>query len=385
MNLGIITEYNPLHNGHIFHLEESKKISNRQYTVAVMSGDFVQRGETSFLNKYIRTKMALLSGVDIVLMLPVVFSSQSSERFAYGSIKTLEATGIVDCFSFGSEIGDINILKKYAEFLNNPTKEYREKLKNNLKLGYSYPKARELSLESIFPNNILNNPNNILGIDYLRFNQKLKPYTITRKGESYHSKNVNQLFPSASGIRESIKKTGEIPKMAMAPFIEKIILENKDNFSEYNKLSNIFHYILISTPMDELLKIVDLNQELLNRLIYVSKTHFLLSDIAHNVKCKNYTFTRIKRVINNIILNITNTHAKIEYIRVLGFKKESSFLISELTKKASVPVIINSKDYKNLNEKGIQMYKKDLFAWDIYNLTTNYNYKSDLEISIIKI
>lgn len=385
MSLGIITEYNPLHNGHIYHLNKSKEITGRQKTICVMSGDFVQRGETSLLNKYIRTKMALQSGIDIVLMLPVCFSCQSSERFAFGSIKTLEKTNIVDCFSFGSEIGHIDILKKYADFLNNPSHEYTENLKKNLQAGLSYPSAREKSLKLFFHDNVLKNPNNILGIDYLRFNEKLKPYTFKRMGSDYHSMDFNTDMPSATAIRQAIKSDAHIPE-GMPKYVQDMIFKNRNSFSNYDRLSQIFHYILFTKSKENLLKIVDLNEELLNRIIEVSKRNFLISDIAINTKCKNYTFTRIKRVINNIILNITNVQNDIKYIRVLGFKKESSHLISDLCKKADVPVIVNVKDYKTkLEAEGIQMFEKDLLAWDIFNLTVDYKYKSEFKNGIIKI
>lgn len=384
LNLGIITEYNPLHYGHILHLKKSKEISKREHTICVMSGDFVQRGETSFLSKHIRTKMALASGVDLVIMLPVVYSCQSSERFAFGSIKTLEKSGIVDSFSFGSESGNIDILKKYANFLNNPPRAYNENLKKHLNLGYSFPKAREESINQILGKNILNSPNNNLGVDYLRFNKKLTPYTIKRMGEDYHSSKIDNI-PSATGIREYIYSNNEIPENSVPDNIKKIIYENKMYISNYDKLSEIFHFILFTKTKEELLKIVDINEELLNRLTEESKKNLLISHIANHAKCKNYTYTRIKRVINNIILNITNIESEIKYIRVLGFNKKKDFLISKLMENSTVPVIMNTKEYKNkLDITGINMFEKDLLAWNMFNLTINYKYKSDLEMPIIK-
>ena len=172
--LGIIAEYNPFHNGHLYHLENSKKITGCEYTIAIISGNFTQRGSTSIVDKWQKTKMALSNGIDLVIELPTLYAISSSENFADGAIKILNSLNIVDYLAFGTETNDISKLDKIAEILSDEPTEYKSILSNELKKGISFPKARENAL-SIYLNNdeysnILSFPNNILGIEYLKKN-----------------------------------------------------------------------------------------------------------------------------------------------------------------------------------------------------------------------
>ena len=175
--VGLITEYNPFHNGHLYHLEKSKSITGCDYTVSVMSGNFLQRGEPALTDKWIRAKMAIDNGVDLVIELPTLYACQSAEFFAYGAIKLLDSLNVIDYVSFGSEVGSIKDLKKIASILVNEPKEFKDILRDTLKLGIAFPKARSqalkkyLTLKNITIDNvedILNNPNNILGIEYIK-------------------------------------------------------------------------------------------------------------------------------------------------------------------------------------------------------------------------
>lgn len=189
--LGIIAEYNPFHNGHLYHLEESKKISGASYTVAVMSGNFTERGNCAVIDKWSRTKMALKNGIDVVIELPLLYSISSAENFAEGAIKILDSLKVVDYLSFGSETSDIKLLDKIADVLYHEPKEYKGILSHELSKGLSFPKARENAL-MIYLNdiqkfsNVLSSPNNILGIEYLKAMKKLNcsfcPICIPRIG-----------------------------------------------------------------------------------------------------------------------------------------------------------------------------------------------------------
>ena len=178
-NLGIIAEYNPFHNGHLTHLIQSKKLCDSGYTVCIMSGNFTQRGVPAVIDKWERTKMALNNGVDMVIELPVIYSIASAENFAYGSIRILDSLKIIDFVSFGSECGKLDILEELVNVLYNEPKAYVTLLKHELSKGLSYPKARENAVLLYLNNirryaNILSNPNNILGIEYLKALKKLK-------------------------------------------------------------------------------------------------------------------------------------------------------------------------------------------------------------------
>ena len=183
--LGIVAEYNPFHNGHLYHLNESKKQSGADYSVCVMSGNFTQRGDTAIIDKWSRTEMALKNGIDLVIELPVVYSISSAENFAYGSMSVLDKLGIVDTVSFGSEVGDLTILDSIAEILCTEPKEYVSLLNHELSRGISFPKAREKALLMYLNDirkyaNVLSNPNNILGIEYLKALKRLSyvpPYS----------------------------------------------------------------------------------------------------------------------------------------------------------------------------------------------------------------
>lgn len=185
--LGIIAEYNPFHNGHLYHLIESKKITNSDFSIAVMSGNFTQRGDVSIVDKWEKAQMAINNGIDLVLELPTLYAISSAENFASGAIKLLNSLGIVDYLSFGSECNDISILSEVADVLANEPKEYKTLLSHELSRGVSFPKARERALMMYLNDvrryaNILSTPNNILGIEYLKALKKAKKsYT-----SSYH-------------------------------------------------------------------------------------------------------------------------------------------------------------------------------------------------------
>ena len=218
--LGLITEYNPFHNGHLYHLEESKKITNSDFTVVVMSGNYVQRGEPAIVDKWTRTKMALEAGADLVLELPVVYATSSAEFFAFGAISILHHSNITDCISFGSELGSIDLLSQIADFLFFESDHYKMKLKAYVSKGLAFPLARNKALISEFIdkkinipkeelNKILSSSNNILAIEYLKALKLLKSpievFTIKRQGASYNSTQLDSIFASATGIRNSLK------------------------------------------------------------------------------------------------------------------------------------------------------------------------------------
>ena len=211
--LGIIAEYNPFHNGHLYHLEQSKKLTGADYTIAIISGNFTQRGSTSLIDKWSKTKMALLNGVDLVIELPVLYAISSAENFACGAIKILNSLNIVNYLSFGSETSNIDILNKFADVLYNEPKEYQNLLSHELKKGLSFPKARENALLMYINDirnsvNILSSPNNILGIEYLKalkkYNSPIQPITISRLESDYNSTSFSNNIASATAIRNLV-------------------------------------------------------------------------------------------------------------------------------------------------------------------------------------
>ena len=218
--LGLITEYNPFHNGHLYHLEKSKELCSADYVVCVMSGNFIQRGEPAIVNKWARAEMAVLAGADLVLELPVVYAMASAEFFAYAAIKTLDSIGITDCICFGSESGEIETLDKIAEILCKEPPLFRTLLKEHLAEGKSFPVSRQSALIKYMACSgqietagdigfILEQSNNILGIEYLKalkkLGSKIKPYTIKRIDNEYGAQNLTGRISSATSIRKQFE------------------------------------------------------------------------------------------------------------------------------------------------------------------------------------
>ncbi|CDF57907.1 nucleotidyltransferase [Thermobrachium celere] len=384
---GIIVEYNPLHNGHVYHISKTKELTNCDALVAVMSGPFVQRGEPSFVDKWVRTKMALNSGVDLVIELPVIYSKSSAEGFAFGAVSTLDATGIIDNICFGSEIGDISALYKIAEILVYEPSNYKTYLKNFLKLGDSYPSARLkalnnyilyhnlLNVNDIDIENILNNSNNILGIEYiksiLKINSKIKPYTIKRIVNKYNQKNLTGNISSATAIRKNFMN--EEVKKSMPDFCYKMIkeqIENKNAPISLKDFEDIIFYILRTSDTKKLENIIDVNEGLENKLKQASEDTKDIYELIKTVKSKRYTQTRIQRILINILLNHTkDLNDKINnypnYIRVLGFNDKGRQLIKLMKKNAKVPIITNP------NKNDYNLLKLDIDAYDVYSLALN--------------
>ena len=220
--LGIVSEYNPFHNGHVHHLQISKQLTNTDFTVAVMSGNFVQRGDTAIVDKWTRAEMALKSGIDLVIELPTVYALSSAENFADGAVKILNSLGVVDFISFGSEIGEITPLLEVANVLYKEPKEFSSLITNQLRSGLSYPKAREIALSQFFGSSqkyssIVSNPNNILGVEYLkslkRHKSHIRPLTIKRDYADYNSTQEKSGIASATAIRTMIQNKKSIHRV----------------------------------------------------------------------------------------------------------------------------------------------------------------------------
>ncbi len=229
MVTGIVSEYNPFHNGHLHHINQIDG-----YKIAIMSGDFVQRGEIAFINKWARAEMAVKAGIDLVLELPTIYATSNAEFFSYGAISILNNLNIIDHISFGSECGNINMLNKVIH--NMSTKEYTTNLKKYINEGYSYPKASELALNFDFTFSA----NNILAIEYIKaintLNSKIIPTTIKRTND-YHSKELQEIS-SATSIRYHYRNNKEID-IAVPSYVNDMIKKENINYME-----DLFHYIV---------------------------------------------------------------------------------------------------------------------------------------------
>lgn len=384
--VGLVAEYNPFHNGHLYHIKKAKEITGADFIIVVMSGNYVQRGEPAFCDKYLRTSMALLNGASLVIEIPVMYATSSAEYFARAAVSLLESTGIVNSICFGSECGDIDSLTKIADVLVEEPPLYKSILKKHLDEGMSFPNARALAISHFtsLDKDILNNPNNILGIEYLKslkiLKSKMKPFTIAREISSYNSIDIENEISSATAIRHYSKKNDfnsiakTMPQNAFDIFVNSI--NNNDAPILFNNFSNIFHYIIKSYKNKQLMNILDVTEGLENRIVNCSNETFLISDIIDLIKTKRYTYTKIQRALLHILLDIKkndletfNKNGGPQYLRVLGFNKKCQCLLKEIEENALLPIITNLKyANKNLSELQLSMLNKELQSTDLYYL-----------------
>ena len=389
---GIIAEYNPFHNGHQYHIEETKTQTGADYVIAVMSGDFVQRGAPAFLDKYERTRAALSGGCDLVLELPVVYSAASAEFFASGAVHLLNRLGICDFLSFGSEEGSLNILSRFADILANEPKEYQQLLREQLKSGHSFPSAREHALSEYLNkymddvttsdnSGFLKGSNNILAMEYLKALRgtasNMKPATILRKNASYHDIELNGPIASASAVRHHILEHRDISKVSDVvanQTLHSLIEMSKQNyaFPDFDHLTPYLHSAMLSGRNPE--QYLDWDKDLSNRFRQLSWPTLSFTETADQLKSRNITHSRIHRALFHFILGIEKDRFQsqyernpIPYGRILGFRKESSHLIKEINQRGSIPLITKPASIHNhLKEEDSWMWEMDLNASRLY-------------------
>ena len=398
--LGIIAEYNPFHNGHLYHLEESKKITGSKYVVAVISGNFTQRGDTSIVDKWTKTKMALDNGCDLVIELPLIYSISSAENFAAGGVKILNSLKVVDYISFGAETSDVNILDKIANILYEEPKEYKSLLTSQLNKGMSFPKARQNAL-MMYLNDIrdyaetLSAPNNILGIEYIKSLKKLKskivPVPIERYETGYNDLSYTSDIASASAIRNIVKNGGFQPLKSLIPKTNFQLLTNQiklgQNVNDLSVFEKQIIYNLRVMSTSEIANLPDVSEGLEYALKKAANISNNLDDLIENIKSKRYTLTRIRRILLYSLLKLTKKDMEISkkvnpYIRVLGFNNKGKYLLSEAIKQnPRLEVITSVKKFldSSFNKNLINMLEKDILATNIYTIGYKNNSISNLD------
>ncbi len=392
--VGLVTEYNPFHNGHLYHLNKAMELTVADISVAVMSGDFVQRGEPAVLDKYTRTSMALNSGVNLVVELPVNYAVSSAESFAAGALKVLDYVK-ADSIAFGSESGDIERLSKLAHILcDNEDTLYKEISKYTAN-GISYAAARQKVVEKLTDKDtaaMLTSSNNILAVEYLKAiiknNYAIKPYTVQRQGDSYNDTDIRSEYASATALRENLKadniseyipvKAGlilssntnyiypdDITEALFTRLLDILFASNYDknvfieNVMQYPDVSKEIAGRLYKSAMDMITRTVPQRSE--------SKDNWAFSfgSLCEHIKTKEVPLSRIKRALVRITLGLDKKHmekyANEPYIRVLGFDKKGQEYLSYIRKTVEVPLITKTADYK-------EMLLDDIHAANIYNM-----------------
>ena len=369
---GIVSEYNPFHRGHEIHIRLTREKTGADLIICAMSGNFVQRGEPAVFDKWVRAACALKCGADAVVELPLLYSVQSAEGFASGSMAVLDAAG-ADCISFGCETDDLDSLAQIAKIFANESDEYKRLLKENLNKGMSFPKARMLAACINAPDEFIM-PNAILGIEYIKAIYKnglnIKPYVIKRIGQGYHSSEINGPIASATAIRSELNK-GNIEKAisvmpeVCADYIRPLLGHGLLPVSA-ELFDKELNYILRRGGTEYIKNLPDVSEGLENRIYAAASDFSTREQLIDKIKTKRYTYTRISRILICALLGINRsmvdeTNVKQEgYIRVLGVK--SPEVLSKLSSVCKVPMITGA-----VASSGYSI--ADIRAADIYALT----------------
>lgn len=388
--VGLITEYNPFHLGHRLHLNESLRLSGAERSVCVMSGSFVQRGEPAIVDKWTRARMAIDSGVDLVLELPFVFSTQSAEFFSYGAVRLLDSTNTVSHLAFGSEEGNIDVLEPIARLLASESEAFSNVLKNGLSYGLSFSRARSLAVAETMSKmgydpklieDTISKPNNILGIEYLKalikLESKIRPVTFKRIGHGYKDTSTHLGIASATAIRklllnEDFSLVQQLLPESSYNLLMKFFLENR-SFNSLENYSEIIRYVLRSKSMKELSHFMDMEIGLENRLKKISAESRSAESLVHKATTKRYPGTRIRRLLIHILTDLKTdliksaVSLKPEYVRVLASNSNGFEIINEIKRNSGLIVITKFSDTSpDLSNISKAMLEKEILATDLY-------------------
>lgn len=393
--VGIIAEYNPFHNGHAYHIAQAKEITGADYCIVIMSGNYVQRGIPAIMDKVLRTRAALMCGADLVIELPVHYSSASAEYFAAGAVSLLDRLGVTDCLCFGSECGSIEPLLHLCDILSSESAEFKSLLQKHLKAGSPYPKARNLALSEAFPQladelALLQHPNNILGVEYLNALRKrgsrITPYTISRKGADYHDASLNTAYSSALAIRNSLMQNSDIS--LLKEFIPASVYEDQKLFPLFpDDFSPLLAYKIIQEQDVGFSVYFDIDKDFSDKIKKLFDSYTGFSSFCDALKSKNMTYTRISRNLLHILLNIYQADIDlfcsqdyVYYAKILGFNKESAPLLSKIKADSSIPLISKMADAANLisSENGRKMLMQEIQADDIYRMAIQQKFHAHL-------
>lgn len=410
--VGLITEYNPFHNGHLYHIEKAKEITGADFVIVVMSGNYVQRGAPAIMPKHLRAEVALEAGVDILMELPVCYAVGSAEYFAAGAIDLLEQLGCVDSICFGSECGDYGLLARIAHILADEPEGYKQTLKEALKTGRSFPLARQIALKEYLQDDtldlVLEQPNNILGIEYIKAlyqrHSSMKSYTIKRMVSGYHDSDLSSSYSSASAIRRllsftsqsvMLEKDGMFDEPSMTEVLSRlegqvppscIRMLEETHHSRYpvytNDFSLLLKYRLLTETRQTLTTYLDISEELANRIINNANDFISFDQFSDQLKTRDMTLSRICRCLFHILLNIRTEDllayqqaGYCQYARILGFRKDARRLLTLLKNSSNVPLITKLTQTEKLSATGLSMLKTDIFAANLYESLITNKYK----------
>lgn len=411
----IICEYNPLHYGHWYHIQEAKKLSGCDAVMCIQAGNFTQRGEPAITNKYVRARMALEASADIVVQIPTAYCCSSAEIFAMAGIKIANSFDNVTHLAFGCETENFELLKDIAKFFANEPKEYKEKLKKFLDMGNSLPVSRSKAMEELMKEdkvvfseitetlNILSKPNNILAIEYLKAlyktKSKITPIFTVRSNSDYNSADLNGKDSSATAIRTRLlskEKVKSIKKL-VPPFTYTLLKEDVSKYGlpDLELYNNICSYVLKTSSEEEIKQIYDVSEGIQNRFIDSAKKFKDFNELLLDVKTKRYTYTRLKRIVLRLVLKINKDIVsqiykmdKLPFIKVLAFNGNNKELLSNINANTNL-IIRNSNVVKNPTQEYKTLAEIEDRANAVFNLLlrkdkTIPNFAPDLYTQTIK-
>ena len=381
---GVVTEYNPFHMGHEYQLKKAREISGCDAVAVVMSGNYVQRGEPSIIDKFRRAEAAVYGGADIVIELPMPFSCQNAEMFAYAAIRELNKINVTS-LSFGCENDNPEILKQ-AAYTQLYSHTYNKILKEEMKTGISYPNAMTNTLSTLLGDDVRKaviSPNNVLGIEYIKSAMKqdikLDYFPVKRMGKSHNDLYLSGYFDSATAIRKGILSGNSYYSSSITPKSIQVIdnfYKEYNGFNNLNNYLNILYYKIIDLGIDGLGEIFEVTEGLNNKIYDNLYKYTTMDDFIMSLKSKRYTYSKLRRAIMNIILNIKREDindfmlpSPFNYVKVLAFNDVGRKVI-KLAQNNKTAVINRYSDYRkyNINAKDLSVFKLTNKATDLYYL-----------------
>ena len=389
--LGIIAEYNPMHTGHIYHINEAKKITHSDYVVAIMSGSFTEQGNIALIDKFTRAKFAIENGIDIVIELPSIFAVSDAGNFASKAIQILNDLNIIDSICFGAENDNISLFNKTTDILIEKDEQIWIDIKEELKKGNSFAKARNNVLTSYLNKEeikLINSPNNILALEYLKnlklSNSSIVPYAILRNND-FNDDKLNENYTSSTSIRNVLENNIDIQ------ILKKYLTQDIYNYIATSRLLfnkdffEILKYKIISMSIDDIKNINGVNEGIENKIKKEIIDVYSYEDYIFKLKSKRYELSKIKRILINILLNIKKTDfdklksEDANYAHILAFNHNKKELLSNLANNSKIPVItsLNKKNISILNSKQKELLDFDIYSSNIYSSLNNTKLNKD--------
>lgn len=394
---GVIAEYNPFHNGHKYQLTELKKQTGADYIIIAMSGDFLQRGVPAIVDKYARAQMALCGGADLVLELPALWATASAEYFASAGVSLLAETGVVDTIGYGAETTNAKLMDAIVEQLLHAPESFDQEMLLFQKEGLSYPAARMAAVSSLLPGfegaqveAFLSSPNNILAIEYEKAMAKWNAKTggalygtpILRRGDGYHEESIHSTTASATALRNLLfgRTKTDAPSRAFADYVPddtaRILSDAQENRCLLceDDFSASLYTALLAHCKEGYEAFADCSHDLSQKIQKLLPQYTGFLSFCQLLKSKDITYTRISRVLLHILLGITKEnyrigvgHSCVAYLRVLGFRQDSTGLLTEIKRRASLPLITKMADaHDRIPVDAHPLLDLDIYAADLY-------------------